>query len=92
MQHNTFSHKTRYQLRQFVEALLELTALPEAALQKSIGFVHQKDSKGLVKQAGSQIGFARLGYSPAPALRRQCGHDRSPAPIQHRYCGATTRL
>ena len=45
MQHDTFSRNTRNQLRQVFEALRELKALPEAAPQQPIGFVHPKDSK-----------------------------------------------
>ena len=46
MQHDTFSRNTRNQLRQVFEALRELTALPEAAAQQPVGFVHPRDSKG----------------------------------------------
>ena len=46
MQHDTFSRNARNQLRHVFEALRELTALPEAAPQQPIGFVHPEDSKG----------------------------------------------
>ena len=43
MQHDIFSRNTRNRIRQVFEALRELTALPEAAPEQPIGFVHPKD-------------------------------------------------
>lgn len=46
MQYDSFSRNTRNQLRQEIEALRELIALPEAVPQQPIGFFHTRNSKG----------------------------------------------
>lgn len=44
LQHKTFAHNTRTQLRQIIETLRELSAQPEPIKKRSIGFVNNEQS------------------------------------------------
>ncbi|WMW79330.1 ORF6N domain-containing protein [Undibacterium cyanobacteriorum] len=44
LQHETFAHNTRIQLRQLIETLRELSVQPEQVKKRSIGFVNNEQS------------------------------------------------
>ena len=55
MQHDTFSHNTRNQLRQVFEALRELTTPPEQP-RRAIGFIEPKERKKEKPPSGKATG------------------------------------
>jgi cell division protein FtsL len=51
LQHDTFAHNTRVQLKQVFEAIRELMTPPDAPKKRSIGFVTPEDAPAKPKAA-----------------------------------------